>query len=79
MNLSFELKKKHAELKRSVKFDEESLSLFMDIQLKSGGTWKRIGAERAMRTALERRQDEGRTEEIGEEELGELLGNEESG
>ena len=79
MNLSFELKKKHTELRRSVKFDEENLSMFMDIQLKSGGSWKRIGGEQAMKTAFERRQDEGRTETIGVEELDELLGSEESG
>ena len=33
MNLSFDLKKKHPELKRNVKFDEEDGGLFMDLKL----------------------------------------------
>ena len=33
MNLSFDLKKRHPELKRNVKFDDDTLGLFLDIQL----------------------------------------------
>ena len=36
MNVSFDMKKKHPSLKRSVKFDEEEQSLYMDVQLAEG-------------------------------------------
>ena len=33
MNLSYDLKKKRPDLKRNVKFDEDRLDMFMDIQI----------------------------------------------
>ena len=32
MNLSYDLKRKDKDLKRNIKFDEDTLGLFMDIQ-----------------------------------------------
>ena len=47
MGLAYELKKRHPELKRNVKFDEEDLGLFMDMQLDKGGHWRRVKPDEA--------------------------------
>ena len=52
MGLSYDLKQKNAGLKRNVKFDEDDLGLFMDVQFKKDGQWKRIKPDQARR-ALE--------------------------
>ena len=49
MNLSYDLKKKNPDLKRSVKSDEDKLDMFMDIQTVSGGDWRRVESEQAVR------------------------------
>ena len=51
MKLSYTLKKKHPQLKRSVKFDEEALGMYMDIQMRTDGNWSRIKPEQA-KTAM---------------------------
>ena len=51
MGLSYDLKKRHPDLKWSVKFDDDNWDLFMDVQLGHGQDWKRITAEQANRTA----------------------------
>ena len=53
MSLSYELKKKNPDLRRNVKFDENDLGLYMDIQIKKDGHWKRVNPEQA-RTANQR-------------------------
>ena len=72
MNLSYELKKKHPELKRTVKFDEDELDLFMDIQTAAGADWKRIGRDQAQRFSDRRK--ETATMTIEEDEQDGLLG-----
>ena len=59
MAVAYDLKKKFPDLKRSVKFDENPLSMFMDLQTKEGSPWKRIQPEQAIRAAASRqnRQD----------------------
>ena len=52
MALSYDLKKRNPDLKRNVKFDEDDLGLFMDVQFKRDGQWKRVKPEHARR-ALE--------------------------
>ena len=47
MSLSFELKKKNPNLRRNVKFDEGDLGLFMDIQVRKDGPWKRVKPDQA--------------------------------
>ena len=47
MSLSYDLKKKNPDLKRNVKFDEDELGLYMDLQLKRDGPWRRIMPEQA--------------------------------
>ena len=37
MSLLYELKQTNSDLKRNVKFNEDNLSIFMDIQTKKGG------------------------------------------
>ena len=72
MNLSYDLKKKFQDLKRNVKFDEDGLTLFMDIQTAAEGDWKRVEAEQAVRLAS-RRRPAMMTSTIGSQELDELL------
>ena len=55
MNLSCELKKQNPGLKRSVKFDEDRLDMFMDIQTSAGNDWKRVDSEQALRYNDKRR------------------------
>ena len=52
MNLSFDLKKKHQELKRSVKFDDLGMTLYMDVQLQRDGPWRRIDPDQALKLSL---------------------------
>ena len=47
MSLSYDLKQRHPELRRNVKFDEEALGLFVDIQLRKDGPWKRVRPQQA--------------------------------
>ena len=47
MGLSYELKRTHKDLNRSIKFDEDNLGLFMDMQLRKDGPWKRVDSEQA--------------------------------
>ena len=42
MSLSYDMKKRHLNLRRNVKFDEEDLGLCMDMQLKREGPWRRV-------------------------------------
>ena len=47
VKLAFIMKKKHPSLKRNVKFDEENLGLFMDIQASKDHPWRRVKPEQA--------------------------------
>ena len=55
MNLSYELKKQNPGLKRSVKFDEDTLNMFMNIQTSAGNDWKRVDSEQALQYNDKRR------------------------
>ena len=75
MSLSYELKKKNPDLKRNVKFDENDLGLFMDIQVKRNGRWNRVKPEQA-RKAVEDTIGNGAStgpDTLGEDELSSLL------
>ena len=72
--MSFDLKKKHSELKRNVKFDEEDGGLFMDVRLREDAEWKRVKPAQA-RAAMGKRRG-GRLQDLGEDELKGLLGSE---
>ena len=47
MGLSYDIKKRHPTLKRNVKFDEDDLGLYIDIQISKDAPWKRIKPEQA--------------------------------
>ena len=49
MGLAYDLKKNHANLRRNVKFDEEDLGLFMDMQMDRDGPWRRVKPAQARR------------------------------
>ena len=71
MNLSYDLKKHHKDLKRNIKFDEEDNGLFMDLQLRSGSDWKRVKPEHA--AAATGQKTRNRTQGLNPEELRDLL------
>ena len=54
MNLAYDLKSKHPTLRRNVKFDEEDLGLFMDIQTSVDERWRRIKPDQARKLAKAR-------------------------
>ena len=72
MSLSYDLKKRNPSLKRSVKFDEEKMDLFMDIQTKTDGGWRRIESDMAVGLMAKRRTTTAAAL-MGSDELDELL------
>ena len=74
MNISYDLKKRHPNLKRNVKFDEDDLGLFMDVRPDEGKEWKRIKPSQA--THLTKRKNKSRTADLGDDELKSMLGDE---
>ena len=70
MNLSYDLKKRHKELRRNIKFDEEDKGLFMDIKMDEGAEWRRIKPENAAAAAKRR----NKTKDLDAEDLRSLLG-----
>ena len=72
MNLSYDLKKRHPNLKRNVKFDEDDYGLFMDIKLNESGDWKRVKPAQAHRATKNRKTNT--TLLLEESELQSMLG-----
>ena len=73
MSLSYELKKKNPDLRRNVKFDENDLGLYMDIQIKKDGHWKRVKPDQA-RTANQRSGLTAGPDTLDADDLSALLG-----
>ena len=69
MKLAYLLKKTNPDLRRNVKFDEETAGLFLDMQLKKDGSWKRVRPEEARKAVQGKANSEG----PAEVEAGELL------
>ena len=77
MGLSYDLKKRNPDLKRNVKFDEDDLGLFMDIQFEKDGVWKRVKPDQARRSSEAAGQRNGRgPEKMLDEEIVSRLGEE---
>ena len=75
MSLSYDLKKKNPDLKRNVKFNEDELGLYMDLQLKRDGHWRRIMPEQARNaTRISGIRKAAGPAVMDEDELTELLG-----
>ena len=58
-------------MKRNIKFDEDNLTFFMDVQLQRDGDWKRVGPDQARQAARSRTRQDPAT--IKTDELRELL------
>ena len=71
MNLAYDLKSKNTGLKRNIKFDEEDLGLFMDIQVKSDGHWRRIKPDQARKMSKSRNNE---TQRMNDSDIAVLLG-----
>ena len=74
MGLSYELKQRNPDLKRNVKFDEDELGLFMDVQVKRDGPWRQIKPEQARKAAANKPVTGSQTEDYRAEEIQDLLG-----
>ena len=72
MNLSYDLKKRHASLKRNIKFDEDDYGLYMDLKLDDDSDWKRV--KPALAEAANKKRRVARTKDLDEDELKNLLG-----
>ena len=72
MNLAYDMKQKNSGLKRNIKFDEEDLGLYMDVQVERDGSWRRIRLDRAREWASKRKRRG--PEDIDAEELKSLVG-----
>ena len=70
MKLAYLLKKTNPDLRRNVKFDEENIGLFLDMQTKKEGQWKRVRPEEAKKALNGLSTDEGPAEADAEELLG---------
>ena len=73
MAIAYDMKKTNKDLKRNVKFDEEALGLYMDIQTEKEGEWKRVRPHQAYR-ALDNRKNRDGPAEMDEDEISSLLG-----
>ena len=75
MALAYDMKKSNKELRRNVKFNEESLGLYIDIQTKREGEWRRIRPQQAAKAFQTRKAGkiDGPTE-MDDDEIQSLLG-----
>ena len=65
MNLSYDLKRKHVNMKRNIKFDDSSLGLYLDVQIDPDDEWKRIDPEQANEGTRGTRTESGRRQAGG--------------
>ena len=72
MSMAYELKQKNKELRRNIKFDEENLGLFMDVQTEKEGDWKRIRPGQAYKHLAARKK--AGPDEMNDDEIASLLG-----
>lgn len=65
------MKKKNPGIKRNIKFDENDLTLYMDIQIKEGTAWRRVKPLQAKELGGRKSR---RNETLGGDELRSLVG-----
>ena len=73
-SLSYDLKQVHKDLRRNVKFDEDNLGLYMDIQTEREGDWKKIRPSQAHRAARTRKMNRNGPVDLKDTEIESLLG-----
>ena len=73
MAVAYDMKKRNKDLKRNVKFDEEMLGLFMDIQTERDGDWRRIRPHQAYKALESRKRGTAGPKDMGEDEIESLL------
>ena len=75
MSLAYDLKKKNANLRRNIKFDETNLSLYMDLQVEAESPWRRVLPDQALRNAASRPgQSDNGPKNLGYDDILDLLG-----
>lgn len=70
-SMSYHIKQKHAEARRNVLFDDESMTLVLDVCLSEGGQWRRITAAQARSKSKSNIGDRGLA--VDDEELDSIL------
>ena len=73
MRLAYLMKKTNPDLKRNVKFDEDSCGLFLDMQVKTNGRWRRVRPDEARKAVLDKGSSDGPSE-LEAEELKSMIG-----
>ena len=73
MAVAYDLKQVHKNLRRNVKFDEENLGLYMDIQTEREEDWKRIRPHQAHKAAKTRKSNRNGPADLGDDEIESLL------
>ena len=76
MAVTYDLKKRNPDLKRSVKFDEDDLSLHVDVQTVRDGEWRRIKPDQAFKATKGRKRSQstsGPPADLKDDELSSLL------
>ena len=78
-SLSFNLKTKHPGTRRNILFDDEVLSLALDVSLGEGQPWRRVSAAQA-RTRMKKLSSKPGSSQfaLGDNELDDILGQEEA-
>ena len=74
MSLAFDMKKKNKDLRRNVKFDEDELGLFMDVQAERDGEWRRIKPHQAYEALRTRSRKYNGPGDMDADEIKSLLG-----
>ena len=70
-SMSYHIKQKHSDARRNVLFDDEAMTLVLDVCLEEGGHWRRITAEQAKSRNKKKVGDRRLT--LDDEELDDLL------
>ena len=74
MALAYDIKKTNPDLRRNVKFDEDNQGIYMDIQTKKEGAWRRVRPEQARTAGTRSRRRSGGPDDMDDDELRSLLG-----
>ena len=77
-SVAYKIKKKHPQLKRNVKLDDDSMDLIMDIKISDNAEWNRIlpsHAKEAGKAAVGS-QAGGAGSTLGADDIGSLMGDE---
>ena len=74
MTMAYDMKRTNKDLRRNIKFDQDCLNLFMDVQTEKEGDWKRIRPQQAYNILRRRKTDGNGPADMDDDEIRSLLG-----